>query len=106
MTCAVAYISIGNSDDKLPQAEWADFVRRVGYAVQMASEVAGGAVHGRWLSEPSSPWQNACWALQLPVNTTYVARLRATLAALAVEYRQDSIAWAVAPDTEFIGSAR
>ncbi|MFC4146595.1 hypothetical protein ACFO0M_10040 [Micromonospora mangrovi] len=98
----VAYISIGNSDDKLTQREWADFVWRVALAVQEASEYAGGGVHGQWMSLPADSWQNACWALQLPADPAPVDRLRAILAGLAAEFRQDSIAWALAPTTEFL----
>ncbi|MFI6332933.1 hypothetical protein ACIBBG_32080 [Micromonospora chersina] len=102
MSWAVVYISIGNSDDKLTQFQWAAYFSDVALAVQEAAKAPGGALHGQWASEPASAWQNACWALQLPVDVRAIARLKERLAELAGMYRQDSIAWAVAPDTEFI----
>lgn len=100
-----AYISIGNSDDKLTQAEWHRYWRAVSIAVHRASDAQGGAVHGQWMSQPADQWQNACWALQLPNDAASVEHLKMRLAELADDFQQDSIAWAVAPDTEFIGSA-
>ncbi|GAA3750311.1 hypothetical protein [Micromonospora maritima] len=99
---AVAYISIGNSDDELPQREWADFARRVEQAIGIAASYRGGHIHGNWHSKPTDPWQNACWALQLPVDLDAISRLRADLIRLAGEYRQDSIAWALADTTTFL----
>lgn len=98
----VAYISIGNSDDKLTQADWHRYYCSVSLAIQRAGTLVGAAVHGQWVSEPASAWQNACWALQLPSDAASVEMLKAKLAGLAGEFRQDSIAWALAPVTEFI----
>lgn len=90
------YISIGNSDDKLSQQEWAEFVTEVHDAI----DGSGAQVHGRWSSYPDAPWQNACWCIEL--TTAKVSWLRRCLATLAQKYRQDSIAWAEAPVTEFL----
>lgn len=106
MSDAVVYISIGNSDDKLTQAEWHRYYTSVSLAIHRAAEAPVGQVHGQWVSEPASAWQNACWALQLPAADVSIEHLKMRLAELAAEFRQDSIAWAVAPDTEFIGSDR
>ena len=92
----IVYISIGNSDDKLSQAEWANFVREV--EEEIDSRTVG--VHGRWFSSPRSPFQNACWCIEL--DHVKAAWIRRELARLARVYRQDSIAWAEAPATEFI----
>lgn len=94
-----AYITIGNSDNKLTQAQWAEYVKLVYRAVSEA--VAGGAaVHFDGYSLSSSPWQNAAWALGLPdeprAHARTVARLRSELGELAGAYNQDSIAWAEA----------
>jgi hypothetical protein len=96
----VFYISIGNSDDKLTQAEWSDFVGQTDAAVREYAHV-----HGAWHSAPDSRWQNACWCVE--VSTTFKVGpaergLRATLARLAGRYRQDSIALALVASTEFI----
>ncbi|MEV4846118.1 hypothetical protein AB0K20_23235 [Micromonospora matsumotoense] len=105
MSLAVVYISIGNSDDKLSQADWHRYYTEVAQAVQRAASATLGQLHGQWVSEPASAWQNACWALQLPVDVASIEHLKMRLAELAADFRQDSIAWAVATDTEFIGPA-
>lgn len=89
------YISIGNSDDKLSQGLWSAFHHRVNVEVRKAS----GLVHGHWLSEPSAPWQNACWCVE--VDGHQREQLRETLRHVANVYQQDSIAWADA-ETEFL----
>jgi hypothetical protein len=98
----VAYITIGNSDDKLTQQEWSDFVAAVGVAVARVARMPGGGIHGAWLSSADRPWQNACWCLQLPAADAHVEILRARLGQLARKYRQDSIAWAES-EPQFIG---
>lgn len=93
----IVYVSIGNSDDELSQREWSNFCLAVNEAVFDQAP----AVHGRWFSDPSSPWQNSCWCIELDEGDARV--LKPLLAKLAGKYRQDSIAWAEAPVTEFIG---
>lgn len=96
------YISIGNSDDKLPQLEWAQFARAVDQAVTDAARWVGTQVHGRWYSLPTEPWQNACWCVDIdPAMTSVIEDLRNALAQMAGEWGQDSIAWAEAT-TEFL----
>jgi hypothetical protein len=92
------YVSIGNSDDKLTQREWADFQT----SVDAALNVYVSRMHGHWASLPDAAWQNACWCVE--VGERDVPPLRRALAKAATDYRQDSIAWAVA-ETEFIGPA-
>jgi len=93
----IAYISIGNSDGKLTQAEWSDFVERM--AVRIVAPL--GSVHGAWFSVPWSPYQSACWCLEFPDDPDVLAEVRKVLAEIRDEFRQDSIAFAVA-QTEFI----
>lgn len=96
MDTVTVYVSIGNSDDKLPQREWSDF------AEEFANVIAGLAlrVHGVWFSEPSAPFQNACVCAEVcPVD---VNDLKAALTATREEFRQESVAWAVVSKTEFI----
>lgn len=90
------YISIGNSDDKLTQAEWAAFYRDANLLVREYAE----GVHGQWVSEPASAWQNACWCIE--IDRGLVSNLKQRLGELAGKYRQDSIAWAETPSTEFL----
>lgn len=93
----IVYVSIGNSDDKLTQREWSQFVW------QFSAEVVGRAlnVHGSWFSRPADPWQNACWCLEFASDET-AARAKAAATAVRKRFRQDSAAWAPAPETEFI----
>jgi len=95
----IVYVSVGNSDDKLTQREWANFLGSMWQLVHTDVEIK---IHGEWFSSPTSAFQNACWCLELPDDYS-VRRIRAALQRLASTYRQDSIAWAEVPSTEFLG---
>lgn len=104
----IVYISIGNSDDKLTQAEWAEFVTHVDIALMDREQLHDPYApiirrHGNWRSRPDDPWQNACWCIELDDESTdgEIGHIKADLAQLAEGFRQDSIAWAEAT-TEFI----
>jgi hypothetical protein len=56
------YVSIGNSDDKLTQREWHDFIKEIDYTLGFFSE----RCHGNWFSNPVSAFQNACWCVEVP----------------------------------------
>lgn len=90
------YLSIGNSDDKLSQLEWAKFITRIrADIVNHASQL-----HGAWFSAPDSTWQNACWCLEF-ASEADMKRAREAAITIRRQYRQDSVAWAVA-EPEFI----
>ncbi len=89
------YASIGNSDDKLTQKEWAAFHEVFTSLIRRAAT----QVYGDWLSSTNSEYQNACMGFE--VSDEMAGALRAALSELAKEFRQDSIAWAIA-DTEFL----
>lgn len=91
------YVSIGNSDDKLGQAEWSRFWVETDSLIQVKAE----RVHGQWLSSPTAPFQNACWCFA--VALTNVRALRLGLTRLAIRYRQNSIAWAAAEEDFVLG---
>lgn len=93
----IVYISIGNSDDKLTQARWAEFYRETNLLLRDF-----GHIHGQWVSEPASAWQNACWCLDFEEDETLA--LREELIQLAIKYDQDSIAYAETKGTEFLGA--
>lgn len=92
-----AYVTIGNSDDKLSQKEWAAFLLRT----HLLLDDHASRMHGSWYSGPGCEWQNACWCVEVPLER--VDRLKDQLRLLAREFRQDSIAWAEAPTVEFLG---
>lgn len=98
----IAYISIGNSDDKLGQAQWCEFVDAV---CGLVLDRDGVQVHGVWFSVPHSAFQNACWCVQITPTETYYA-LRRELAELARTYHQDSIAWAKVSRTDLLGKVK
>ena len=95
----IVYISIGNSDNKLKRAEWAEFVRLTDeLLVPQAGFVE--RIHGAWHSIPARPFENACWCVEIE-RPTAIEAVRVGLRALAAKFNQDSITWAVA-DTEFL----
>src|SRR5690242_10967670 len=87
MTEKNVVITIGNSDDKLPQLEWSGFCGLVhGAVINWSTEV-----HGVFYSLPHTQYQNAAWSF---VTTEKMEpALRARLHELAGLYGQDSIAW-------------
>lgn len=91
------YISIGNSDDKLSQADWSLFAANVRHLLKSHSV----AMHGEWYSLPDAQFQNACWCIEVR-DRDQAELLKMGLGQWAQSYRQDSIAWAEAPRTEFI----
>ncbi len=97
LTTLTVYASIGNSDDKLTQAQWAQFHEIFAALIRKGAD----RVYGDWHSLPNSPWQNACIAFE--ITAANAERLKAALADLATEFAQDSIAWAEAAGTQFLG---
>jgi hypothetical protein len=93
----IIYISIGNSDDKLGQQEWSEFHGNVDMLLRRYAET----VHGAWVSESSSPWQNACWCIEVNDKATSIP-LKSTLRRYAAAFQQESIAWAEAQDIQFL----
>lgn len=91
------YVSIGNSDDKLSQRRWVEFIEDVSIILDDHSRV----IHGAWYSEPKSFFQNACWCFE-PKILIAAVDMRDRLRLLAAKYGQDSIAWAECPETDFL----
>lgn len=91
------YVSIGNSDDKLTQREWSWFVRDVGETLRKNAKT----IHGEWHSASAGSFQNACWCAEFR-DRHRADEVKARMQGWAGHYRQDSIAWAEAPHTEFI----
>lgn len=97
------YVTIGNSDDKLTQAEWARYYAAVDTLIR--SSVS--RVWGAWVSESTSRYQNACWAfstLAVAAGPGSAEWLRDELRLAARQHRQDSIAW-VEGTAEFLSAA-
>lgn len=96
-TTLTVYASIGNSDDKLTQAQWAQFHEIFAALIRKSAD----RVHGDWHSLPNSRWQNACIAFETTAENA--ERLKAALTDLAAQFAQDSIAWAETTGTQFLG---
>jgi hypothetical protein len=97
----IVYVSVGNSDDKLTQQEWARLLTSMWYSVH---NLADTTVHGEWHSPPTAAYQNACWCLEFAHDDTARA-FKVQLSGFAEAFRQDGIAWAEMSATEFIGPA-
>jgi hypothetical protein len=91
------YVSIGNSDDRLSQAQWSEFHGLFTALIRRAAT----RILGDWLSASNSRWQNACIGFEL--SGEKADRLKAALADLAAQFQQDSIAWAETTGTQFLG---
>ena len=85
-------IQIGNSDNKLLQAEWSKFVNELRSLVKKY-----GLIHFSGGSCSSDPWQNYCIVVEMCSGDD----LKSRLSELAAKYYQDSIAITIG-QTEFI----
>ncbi len=95
-----AYVSIGNSDNKLTHIEWSQFYWSVDLLLR---EIPDVVVHGQWHSFPAACYVNACWCIEFPnPDGLSVELITRKLGHLAHEFRQDSIAWVEVPATYFI----
>jgi len=82
-------VQIGNSDDKLTQREWSEFVAEVNNEMLSLCNV----VHFSGRSDGGCSWQNACWVASA-TEGCYLS-LRAVLMVIGRKYKQDSIALTV-----------
>lgn len=90
MSELLVYVTIGNSDNRLTQHRWSRFIS--GTRAVIEAHVA--RIHGIWFSDPSGPYQNACFGFEVPEDVA--ESLRAALNSLRIFYDQESIAWATA----------
>lgn len=88
-------VQIGNSDDKLSQREWHQYVE----SVKVAIGASATCVHFFASSEGSQSWQNACWVFE--IRKEGCATLMMALAELRKHFKQDSVAWTEG-DTIFV----
>lgn len=82
----IATIQIGNSDNKLTQQEWAEYVA----AVHAATTTDGIETHFFASSEGCKPWQNACWVVA--IRETEVESMMQAVTKIRKQYRQESVA--------------
>ncbi len=88
-------IQAGNSDNKLTQMEWSEFVDHLDTvlnAYETARHFFGGSV--TW-----AKWQNVCWVFEIPSG--HYDDLVTDIRQIREQYRQDSVCM-LAGDAEFI----
>lgn len=89
-------IQIGNSDDKLTQIEWSNFVN------SMRSEIVqSGEVHFEGSSRGDARWQNHCWVVAIPSDLDQIHSLKERVEHTRKNYRQDCAAF-TAGETLFV----
>lgn len=91
-------IQIGNSDDKLTQFEWSQFVYATIGAIGSERD-HGLNIHFHGLSTGDALWQNACWVVEMKL--VRFGPLQTKLNHIRKQYRQESIAWTEG-ETSFI----
>lgn len=82
-------ISIGNSDDKLTQKQWSEFVMTVEKLLRRTRS----QIHFSGGPSNSAPWQNWCWVVNLDGGNLEMLRLH--LKDICSKYKQESIALTV-----------
>jgi hypothetical protein len=88
-------LQIGNTDDKLTQKEWAQFVAAINYIIGYHCK----QIHFAGGSNNEKPWQNYCWVFDL--KAAHSMDFKRKIANICADYRQDSIAVTVG-ETKFI----
>lgn len=81
------YATIGNSDDKLGQAQWFRFTGEFVETIKIHAK----EIHGVWWSAPDTPWQNCC--VGFAIEEDGIDAARAALTKLREFYGQEAVAW-------------
>jgi len=89
-------LQIGNTDDKLTQAQWASYVAEVRQEIADCGQLD---IHFFGTPPNYERWQNACWVLA--VGESSLNSLKDSLVKIRRKWLQDSIAWTEG-GTEFI----
>lgn len=88
-------IQIGNTDNKLTQQEWSEFI----YDVEVTIKHWSSQIYFSGFSRPDVSWQNACWIFSC--TELDAIGVQEQLVDIREIYKQDSIAWSELT-TEFI----
>lgn len=89
-------IAIGNSDNKLTQAQWSLYWDSVDVAICHYEQLAGFTVYARWVSASVAPRQSAGWSISVADSMLPHTRdLQNDLRAILPVFSQDSLAWTV-----------
>jgi hypothetical protein len=88
-------LQVGNSDDKLSQADWSRFVSEIRYTVvEWITDI-----HFSGASYPTESWQNACFVWAVPDEN--IEKVKDAVKEIRQRYQQDSVAW-LEGSTEFV----
>lgn len=90
-------IQIGNSDNKLRQVEWADFIEQIEKIIR----VKAAAIHFSGGSDPRASWQNFCWVFEASYSVQEWQQFLSALQVHGKMFSQDSIAVTVG-ETKFV----
>jgi hypothetical protein len=88
-------IQIGNSDNKLTQSEWSEFV----WAVRNILRGKANVIHFFGGSVNWAEWQNVCWVAEVPFYR--IPDLKEQLSEIGKAFKQDGVAVTVGV-TEFV----
>lgn len=88
-------ICIGNSDDKLTQKEWSEYV---GHITAMLRKIYAETQFCGF-SPSEAQWQNACWVVN--IHDHKIQDMKNRLDHIKSMYNQDSIA-VIVGETEFV----
>ncbi len=94
-------VSIGNSDDKLSQKRWSDFIDGLGLVLANLEISFPGDIdiHFFGFSNPAGQWQTTTAVFNAPATRDVNDEIRGRLANLAAKFDQDSIAVTVGTTT-------
>jgi hypothetical protein len=81
-------LQIGNTDNKLSQGKWAEFVDKMARRIEDEPTVT---VHFFGGPHAWAPWQNVAWVLLIDEHD--IPSLMEAVTVIRVEYQQDSVAW-------------
>jgi hypothetical protein len=82
-------LQIGNSDNKLTQLEWSEYVEKTESHIRAIAD----AVYFVGFSLPNAPYQNACFVFKVLDAPIWDMVMYPHLQLIAQSYRQDSIAY-------------
>lgn len=89
-------VQIGNSDDELTQASWANYYHEIDVIIKLQ---CNENLHFAGPAPGNAPWQNACWVFNYAEENVH--RLINDLTILRKAYQQESLAFTEG-ETSFI----
>lgn len=99
----LAYITISNTRDVLPQKDWAQYITRTRWHISTYCTFAEVAFAGEWHSPADAENQNVCWAVELSPDPERVLGLQEALVACTLRFKPGTgIMWAVTDDAEIL----